>query len=140
MTTSLPILFDHSHHKLAVRGSSAEIDVLGFTGEDALSAPFRYAIQFTSRDKAIAPDTMLMQDAAFILQAPVAEAFGVSVQQPQRVIQGVVTGFKRLSTSRDESHYEVCLQPRLALLSRSHQNAIYQDISVPGIVEKILRE
>ncbi|MHA7848460.1 type VI secretion system Vgr family protein [Serratia sp. D1N4] len=137
---STALFFDHSHHKLAVRGSNAQIDVLGFTGEDALSAPFRYAIQFTSRDKAIAPDTMLMQDAAFTLQAPVAEAFGVSVQQPQRVIQGVVTGFKRLSTSRDESHYEVCLQPRLALLSRSHQNAIYQDISVPGIVEKILRE
>ncbi|MFZ1874281.1 MAG: type VI secretion system tip protein VgrG [Chania sp.] len=137
---STALFFDHSHHKLAVRGSNAQIDVLGFTGEDALSAPFRYAIQFTSRDKAIAPDTMLMQDAAFTLQAPVMEAFGVSVQQPQRVIQGVVTGFKRLSTSRDESHYEVCLQPRLALLSRSHQNAIYQDISVPGIVEKILRE
>ncbi|KFK91927.1 MULTISPECIES: type VI secretion system Vgr family protein, partial [unclassified Serratia (in: enterobacteria)] len=137
---SAALFFDHSHHKLAVRGSTAEIDVLGFTGEDALSAPFRYAIQFTSHDKAIAPDTMLMQDAAFTLQAPVMEAFGVSVQQPQRVIQGVITGFKRLSTSRDESHYEVCLEPRLALLSRSHQNAIYQDISVPGIVEKILRE
>lgn len=137
---STALFFDHSHHKLVVRGSKAQIDVLGFTGEDALSAPFRYAIQFTSRDKAIAPDTMLMQDAAFTLQAPVMEAFGVSVQQPQRVIQGVVTGFKRLSTSRDESHYEVCLQPRLALLSHSHQNAIYQDISVPGIVEKILRE
>ncbi|WP_410315174.1 contractile injection system protein, VgrG/Pvc8 family, partial [Klebsiella pneumoniae] len=29
---------------------------------------------------------------------------------------------------------------RLALLNRSHQNAIYQDQSVPQIVEKILRE
>ncbi|QDE47195.1 type VI secretion system tip protein VgrG [Enterobacter hormaechei] len=32
------------------------------------------------------------------------------------------------------------LEPRLALLSRSHQNAIYRDMSVPQIVEKILRE
>lgn len=32
------------------------------------------------------------------------------------------------------------LEPRLALLDRSHQNAIYQDMSVPQIVEKILRE
>ncbi|MCW9507573.1 type VI secretion system tip protein VgrG, partial [Klebsiella oxytoca] len=31
------------------------------------------------------------------------------------------------------------LQPRLALLSRSHQNRIYQDMSVPDIVEHILR-
>ncbi|MFC0226972.1 type VI secretion system Vgr family protein [Serratia aquatilis] len=140
MTTSLPISFNHSHHKLAVRGNQAPIDVLGFIGEDALSEPFRYDIQFTSRERHIDPATMLMQDASFTLQAPVAQAFGVAIQQPQRVIQGVVTAFKRLSTSKDESRYELCLQPRLALLSRSHQNAIYQDISVPGIVEKILRE
>ena len=68
------------------------------------------------------------------------EGFGINVQQPVRVIQGVVTGFERLSTSRDETHYALTLQPRLALLNRSHQNAIYQDQSVPQIVEKILRE
>lgn len=134
------VFFDHSHHKLVVRDSSAQADVLSFTGEESLSAPFSYDIQFTSSDKNIDPTTMLMKDASLTLQAPVAEAFGVSAQQPQRVIQGVVTGFKRLSTSKDESRYELCLQPRLALLSRSHQNGIYQDISVPGIVEKILRE
>ena len=139
MTNSLPF-FDHSHHKLAVRGSSAQPDVLSFNSLEALSSPFRYDIEFTSTDKNIDPKTMLLQDASLTLQAPVAEAFGVSVQQPQRVIQGVITAFKRLSTSKDESHYEVRLQPRLALFSRSHQNVIYQDMSVPQIVEKILRE
>ncbi|KOQ83801.1 type IV secretion protein Rhs, partial [Pluralibacter gergoviae] len=43
-------------------------------------------------------------------------------------------------TSRDETHYALTLQPRLALLDRTRQNAIYQDMSVPQIVEKILRE
>lgn len=42
------------------------------------------------------------------------------------MIQGVVTGFERLGTSKDETRYAVTLEPRLALLSRSHQNAIYQ--------------
>ncbi|MCZ7024075.1 contractile injection system protein, VgrG/Pvc8 family, partial [Salmonella enterica] len=55
-------------------------------------------------------------------------------------IQGVVTAFTHLSTSKDESRYALCLQPRLALLSRSHQNRIYQDMSVPDIVDKILRD
>lgn len=137
---STALLFDHSHHKLAVRNSNAPLDVLGFTAEESLSVPYRYDIQFTSGDKDITPAAMLLHQASFTLQAPVDEAYGVLIQQPLRVIQGKVTGFKRLSTSRDESLYEICLQPRLALLSRSHQNAIYQDISVPGIVEKILRE
>lgn len=52
------------------------------------------------------------------------------------MIQGVVSGFERLSTSKDETRYALTLQPRLALLDRSHQNAIYQDMSVPQIVEK----
>ncbi|BFI58517.1 type IV secretion protein Rhs [Yersinia pseudotuberculosis] len=141
MNTSLPtIRFDHSHHKLVVRDSTAAVDVLGFEGHESLSQPFCYDIQFTSADKAIDPATMLMQDASLTLAAPVAEAFGVTVQQTQRVIQGVVTGFKRLSASKEECRYELSLQPRLALLSRSHQNGIYQDMSVPQIVEKILRE
>lgn len=132
--------FDHSHHKLAVHGSSAPLDILSFEGQEWLSSPFKYDIQFTSADKNIDAKTMLMQDASLTLQAPVAEAFGVSAQQPLRVVQGVITGFKHLSTSKDESRYELCLQPRLALLSRSHQNRIYQDMSVPDIVDKILRD
>ncbi|WP_145554777.1 type VI secretion system tip protein VgrG [Yersinia canariae] len=141
MSIPLPtIRFDHSHHKLVVRDSTAPVDVLGFEGHESLSQPFCYDIQFTSADKTIDPATILMQDASLTLAAPMADAFGVTVQQTQRVIQGVVTGFKRLSASKDECRYELSLQPRLALLSRSHQNGIYQDMSVPQIVEKILRE
>ncbi|WP_368763172.1 type VI secretion system Vgr family protein [Klebsiella michiganensis] len=133
------LLFSHSHHLLTVRGCSALLDVLSFEGEEALSKPFRYVIEFTSADKTITPQQMLMQDATFTLQAPADQGFGINIQQPVRTIQGVVTAFERLSASRDETHYSLTLQPRLALLSRSHQNRIYQDMSVPDIVEHILR-
>ncbi|STV59044.1 VgrG protein [Klebsiella michiganensis] len=133
------LLFSHSHHLLTVRGCSALLDVLSFEGEEALSEPFRYVIEFTSADKTITPQQMLMQDATFTLQAPADQGFGINIQQTVRTIQGVVTAFERLSASRDETHYSLTLQPRLALLSRSHQNRIYQDMSVPDIVEHILR-
>ncbi|HCT9970819.1 TPA: type VI secretion system tip protein VgrG [Klebsiella variicola] len=134
------LLFSHNHHLLSVKGCEAGLDVLAFEGDEALSQPFRYRIEFTSADHAISKEMMLMKAASLTLQAPVAQGFGINVQQPVRVIQGVVTGFERLSTSRDETHYALTLQLRLALLNRSHQNAIYQDQSVPQIVEKILRE
>ncbi|QHM74704.1 Actin cross-linking toxin VgrG1 [Mixta theicola] len=134
------IRFSHSHHLLAVRDCHALLDVLAFEGEERLSQPFRYRIEFTSSDHAISRQAMLMKPASLTLQAPVAQGFGLKIQQPVRVMQGVVTGFERLSTSRDETRYALTLQPRLALLDRSHQNAIYQDMSVPQIVEKILRE
>ncbi|HGS5978818.1 TPA: type VI secretion system Vgr family protein [Klebsiella quasipneumoniae subsp. quasipneumoniae] len=134
------LLFSHNHHLLSVKGCEAGLDVLAFEGDEALSQPFRYRIEFTSADHSIRKEMMLMKAASLTLQAPVAQGFGINVQQPVRVIQGVVTGFERLGTSRDETHYALTLQPRLALLNRSHQNAIYQDQSVPQIVEKILRE
>lgn len=140
MSSVKSLLFSHNHHLLSVKGCEAGLDVLAFEGDEALSQPFRYRIEFTSADHAISKKMMLMKAASLTLQAPVAQGFGINVQQPVRVIQGVVTGFERLSTSRDETHYALTLQPRLALLNRSHQNAIYQDQSVPQIVEKILRE
>ncbi|MCC8231690.1 type VI secretion system Vgr family protein [Enterobacter mori] len=140
MSSNPPLRFSHSHHMLSVKGCDAGLDVLAFEGDEALSTPFSYRIEFTSADHAISKEMMLMKAASLTLQAPVDQGYGIKIQQPVRVIQGVVTGFERLGTSKDETRYAVTLEPRLALLSRSHQNAIYQDMSVPQIVEKILRE
>lgn len=140
MSNNPPLRFSHSHHLLSVKGCNAGLDVLAFEGDEALSKPFRYRIEFTSADHAISKEMMLMKGASLTLQAPVDQGYGIKVQQPVRVIQGVVSGLERLGTSKDETRYALTLQPRLALLDRSHQNAIYQDMSVPQIVEKILRE
>lgn len=139
MSDATSLIFSHSHNLLKVRGCQALLDVLCFEGHEALSEPFRYTIEFTSPDRTITPQQMLMQDASLTLVAPADQGYGIKVQQPVRTLQGVVTGFERLSTSNDETRYCLTLQPRLALLSRSHQNRIYQDMSVPGIVEHILR-
>lgn len=130
--------FDHAHHKLKIRGLQGPVDVLTFEGREQLSTPFRYDIEFTSTDKAITPESVLMQDSAFSLTAPPVQ--GMPVQTALRTLYGVITGFKLLSSSRDEARYEVRLEPRMALLTRSRQNAIYQNLTVPQIVEKILRE
>ncbi|HBC2537286.1 TPA: type VI secretion system tip protein VgrG [Enterobacter cloacae] len=140
MSSNPPLRFSHSHHLLSVKGCDAGLDVLAFEGDEALSKPFRYRIEFSSADHAISKEMMLMKAASLTLQAPVDQGYGIKVQQPVRVIQGMVSGLERLGTSKDETRYAVTLEPRLALLDRSHQNAIYQDMSVPQIVEKILRE
>ncbi|HHA1257266.1 TPA: type VI secretion system Vgr family protein [Enterobacter asburiae] len=140
MSTNPPIRYSHNHHLLVVKGCDAEPDVLAFVGDEALSRPFSYRVEFTSRDHGISKEMMLMKPGSLTLQALVDQGYGIKIQQPLRVIQGVVTGFERLGTSKDETHYALTLRPRLALLDRSHQNAIYQDMSVPQIVEKILRE
>ncbi|EFN6193143.1 TPA: type VI secretion system tip protein VgrG, partial [Escherichia coli] len=119
-------------------GLKSPADVLTFTGHEQLSSPFRYDIEFTSTNKAITPESVLMQDGAFSLTAPPVQ--GMPVQTALRTLHGVITSFKHLSSSQDEARYEVRLEPRMALLTRSRQNAIYQNQTVPQIVEKILRE
>ncbi|EIW9476507.1 MULTISPECIES: type VI secretion system Vgr family protein [Klebsiella] len=139
MSDIKPLFFNHSHHLLQVHGCNSSLDVLCFEGEENLSEPFRYTIEFTSSDRAITPQQMLLQNTSLTLQAPVDQGFGIKIQQPVRVLQGTITTFERISTSKEETRYALTLQPRLALLSKSHQNRIYQDMSVPQIVEHILR-
>ncbi len=117
MSSVKSLLFSHNHHLLSVKGCEAGLDVLAFEGDEALSQPFRYRIEFTSADHAISKEMMLMKAASLTLQAPVAQGFGINVQQPVRVIQGVVTGFERLSTSRDETHYALTLQRSTARMT-----------------------
>lgn len=76
--------FDHSHHKLKIRGLNSSVDVLFFEGREQLSAPFRYDIQFTSSDKSIAPESVLMQDGSFSLTAPPVQ--GVLARSLHQVI------------------------------------------------------
>lgn len=135
------ITFSHNHHLLKVTESTSPLDVLSFEGAEALSAPFSWKIIFTSTDKNISREAMLMRAASLTLQAsPQSLGDLLKKNEPLRVVQGVVTGFDMLGVSADEARYAIRLQPRLALLARTRQNAIWQDMSVPQIVEAILRE
>ncbi len=117
MSSNPPLRFSHSHHLLSVKGCDAELDVLAFEGDEALSKPFRYRIEFTSTDHTISKEMMLLKVGSLTLQAPVDQGYGIKIQQPVRVIQGVVTGFERLGTSKDETRYALTLEPRRRCLT-----------------------
>jgi len=134
--------FDHSRHRLHVFYQDAEFDVLAFHGEEQLSQPFTYRIEFTSTQKDIPAEQLLNHRASFSLW-PVAKRkpnwLPATPDEPLRTFYGVITGLQRLSGSRDETRYEVTLQPRLARLANGQQYRLYQHRSVPQIVESILR-
>ncbi|WP_454843567.1 type VI secretion system Vgr family protein [Pseudomonas gorinensis] len=135
--------FDHSRHTLSVHNVNAHLDVLAFEGQERLSEPFSYRIEFTSTEPDLAAETLLGKDACFSLHAPPQKLPLLSLTpppiKPLRTLHGVVTGFKRQSGSNDQASYAITLQPRLALLGRGRQFRIYQQQSVPQIVESILR-
>lgn len=143
MLNQLRTFFDHNRHKLTVRDVDALLDVLAFQGTEALSQPFNYRVEFTCTDGDIGAEKMLGKSASFSLYGSLQPLpiLGLSVPtiKPLRVLNGVITGFKRLSGSNDEARYEITLEPHLALLRQGRQFRIYQHQSVPQIVESILR-
>ena len=70
MSNNPPISFSHNHHQLAVKGCDAELDVLAFEGDEALSQPFCVSLQGQRgghhRDAGHQPD--VLADAKRLLQ------------------------------------------------------------------------
>ncbi|MFL6609019.1 MAG: type VI secretion system Vgr family protein [Pseudomonas sp.] len=143
MNMPMPTFFDHSRHTLRISGLDAHLDVLAFVGEEHLSRPYLYRIEFTCTERDLAVADVLNRWGYFNLYAvpppPTPRGFTAPVIKPLRSFHGVISGFKRLSGSNDEARYEITLQPRFARLGRGKQFRIYQQQSVPEIVEHILR-
>ncbi|WP_448118349.1 type VI secretion system Vgr family protein [Pseudomonas serbica] len=143
MSTPPRIFFDHTRHKFAIRWFDAVFDVLAFEGEEHLSQPFSYRIEFTCTEQDLSAEQMLNKDARFSLYPsppkPPYPGLPAPEYKPLRSLYGIVNNFQRLSSSRDEARYEITLQPRLALLAHGRQYRLYQQQSVPEIVEHILR-
>lgn len=112
---------------LEINGSAVKPDVLRFRGREALSEPFRWDIGFTSRNANIPPEEVLMKYASLRMRN-------------SKNVHGIVTRLEWLSTSKDQSHYRLTLSSRLALLEHTRQCAVFQNQSVPEVVEQVLRK
>ncbi|EPM7367888.1 TPA: type VI secretion system tip protein VgrG [Klebsiella pneumoniae] len=121
-------LFDGQiRYFLDINGSTVKPDVLRFYGREALSEPFRWDIEFTTLQANIPPEQVLMKYATFRMRGG-------------KNVHGMVTRLEWLSTSQDQSHYRLTLSSRLALLGYTRQCTVFQNQSVPEVVEQVLRK
>jgi len=136
-----------NHYHLTIDGQppTTTLSVLSISGREDLNQPWRYEINFTCTDKQIPVDAILRQSASLTFQTPhIAEQLtkisSLEKPQPPRTLYGVITEFSLLSINKDEAHYQVVLQPRLALFANDQYCAIYQNQSVVSVVEAVLRQ
>jgi len=121
-------LFDGlPRYLLEINDSPIKPDVLKFTGREALSEPFRWEIDFTTPQGYIAPEQVLMKYATLRMRSG-------------KAVHGIITRLEWISTTADQSHYQVVLSSRLALLTRIRQCSVFQNQSVPEVVEQVLRQ
>lgn len=69
----------------------------------------------------------------------IASSLGVG-ESEVRILYGVVTAFSQLACSADEARYAITLSPRLAQLDNTQNSAIFQNQTVPQVVEQVLRQ
>ncbi|WP_392562404.1 type VI secretion system tip protein VgrG [Orbus sturtevantii] len=134
----------HNKYALTLSGLSSALSVLSVQGNEALNQPWRYEIIVTSLDPHISIDSVLNQPAQFSFLAPnlltqVTHISSLDKPAMPRTLYGLVTEFAQLSVNKDQAHYRLVLQPRLALFANDHYSAIYQNQSVVSVVEEVLR-
>ena len=106
--------------------------VLRFTGEEAISEPYRFEIDLLSEQGDIDPDAVLGRPATLSVQR--------GDEGTPRRIQGILAAFEQGPEGLyGHYRYRAVLVPRLWLLSLSRQNQIYQNKSVDEIVEEELK-
>jgi len=125
-----------NRYQLDIPSCVANIDVEGFSGSEAMSALYRYTINFTSTDKNIDARQMLSKPATLTMGAG-----NLLSLTDRKVVHGVVTRFERTGGSADEAQYCIVLEPFLALLGnqfRTHR--FFVNKSVPEVVTEVLTE
>ena len=104
----------------------------GLTGEERVSAPYRFTLDLLSTDAAIGAARLLGQPIGVEIEQPSGEA-------PRR-LHGVVSRLRHLGAASAELHrYQVELVPWLWMLGLSSDCRIFQNLSVPEIVEAVFQ-
>src|SRR5471032_534782 len=114
-------------------------DIIEFEGERAIGESSRYVIRFTHPQPDLSHTDYLNRPATLVIQTPF-NPLTMAKPEPERRVQGVLTGFSHRGSSRDETTYEVVLESRLSLLRNVPKCRFFLNQSFPETIEQILRE
>lgn len=114
-----------------VDGISDELRVVRFNGTEQISEPFHFNLEL-----AVAKDTIIDFDS-IIGKSAVLTLYGAESTE-ERYISGIVSSFVQSNTGVRYTHYYAELVPTIWLLSQKKQSQIFQNKTVPKIIEEVL--
>lgn len=125
-----------NRYRLDIPSCSSALDVEEFSGNEGLSATYRYIVIFTSANKDLDATQFLLKSASLTMGTGSLQGL-----VDQKVVHGVVTDFSRISSSADEAKYRLTLEPSLALLDKQFRtHRFFVNKSVQDVVTQILEE
>ena len=114
------------HFSLQIEGLAHDLQVLAFTGRDAISEPYRFELELVSERPDLDLEDLLQRSAYLSFDTEGAGVHGHIHQAAQG------------ESGRRLTRYHVVLMPRLANLARRTNQRIFQHRSVPQIVTQVL--
>ncbi|MDR2387782.1 MAG: type VI secretion system tip protein VgrG, partial [Deltaproteobacteria bacterium] len=108
-----------------------QFGVYGFKGHEQLNQPFEFEVELVTKEANI--DLVRLMGRQALLK--------VSDQSGQkRLINGQIREAFQLHTGLSFTHYKIILVPRLWFLGQNCNHRVFQHLSVPKIIEMILKE
>src|SRR5262249_31590132 len=107
----------------------ADALVLEYTTSEAISAPYQLAVEFATKEQ-------------FSLEEATGTQFMITVPGPDgsRYFRGDLWDAALVRAVGQTLHFSLILKPKLAWLSVRENTRIYQEKTIPEIVESILEE
>jgi len=127
--TEMPRLSD-MRFTFAPIAASANFEVIEFTLDEALSSTYQLRVELSSFDPAVDFGALLDQPALFTIWRG---------DTPVRHVHGIVTGFEQGDTGFRRTRYRAVVEPALARTALCSDWRIFQQQSVPEILEQILK-
>lgn len=125
-----------NRYRLDIPSCSSPLDIEEFSGSESMSRMYSYDIIFTSTNKHLDASQLLRKPASLTMGGGLLEALA-----EQKKVHGVITDFRRLSGSADQTLYYITLKPCLSLLDKQHRShRFFVNKSVPEVVEQVLQE
>ncbi|AUU85743.1 type VI secretion system Vgr family protein [Leclercia sp. LSNIH1] len=125
-----------NRYRLDIPSCTWPLDVEEFSGMEGMSRIYAYDIIFTSTNRQLDASEFLRKPSTLTIGAGLLE-----VLPEQKKVHGVITDFRRISGSADQTLYRITLKPFISLLDRQFRShRFFVNKSVPDVVELILQE
>jgi type VI secretion system secreted protein VgrG len=115
-----------THFSLTIEGIEHDLQVLAFTGREAISQPYRFDLELVSERPDLDLQSLLHQPA-FLALSPAGNG-----------VHGLIHRVAQRESGKRLTRYRLAIVPQLAYLAHRTDQRIFQHLSVPQIIAQVL--
>ena len=119
---------NETHFSLTIEGLEHDLQVLEFSGREAISQPYRFEVELISENPQLDLQSLLHQPA-FLAFSP--DGLG---------IHGLIYRVAQGEAGKRLTRYSLSIVPQLSYLTHRSNQRIFQHLTVPQIVATVLEE